>query len=182
MGPRATLAGPALVDALGDPGLAPDAALALGSVAYPSAEPVLRRLLSDPGTDHGLRVACATSLGRIGLSASAPALQAQLGADAPADLRLAAARSLCELGLGASGAAATLRDALSDPRADRFGAELALEGWLRTLEGAEAEALLEDWSALAPDSGSISTPAEDRARLEARAALLASRWDQLKGL
>ncbi len=182
MGPRATLAGPALVDALAEPGLGPDAALALGSVAYPSAEPILRRLASDPGTDHGLRVACATSLGRIGLSASAPALEALLAEGTPADLRLAAARSLCELGLGGSGAALHLREVLADPRADRFGAELALSRWLASLEGSAAAELRAAWEALAPPPGAITTPAEDRERLAARAALLRERWDQLKGL
>ena len=181
MGSRATLAGPVLVDALADPGLAADAALALGSVAYPSAEPVLARLAADPVADHGLRVACATSLGRIGLSASAPALEGLLAEGTPGDLQLAAARSLCQLGLGASGAAELLREVLGDPRGDRFGAELALEAWLGTLEGERAEAVREAWRQLAAPAGSITTPAEDRARLEARATLLRERWAQLNG-
>ncbi len=129
MGPRAVRAGPTLVEGLGDPTLAPAAAAALGEIAYPSCEPILRRLLLDASTDHELGVACASSLGRIGLSASAQALQQALASDRPFDLRQRAAISLCQLGLG-SEAARFLLDALGDVRADRFGAEVALGEWL----------------------------------------------------
>ena len=127
-------------------------------------------------------MSCATSLGRIGLSASAPALREVLGTeDAPYDLRQSCARALCQLGLGGDGAAAFLRDALTDVAADRFGAEVALGEWLASLDGTTSTEVLDAWTALGPPPGAISTPAEDQARLEARQALLAERWDQLNG-
>lgn len=181
MGPRATLAGPALVAALGDPSLANDAALALGAVAYPSAAPLLGQLLVDPLSEHGLRVSCASSLGRIGLSASAPALQEVLANAEPYDLRQACARALCQLGLGGKGAASFLRDALTEPAADRFGAEVALAEWLASLDGNTSTEVLEAWAALGQSPGAISTPAEDKTRLQARQTLLSERWDQLNG-
>jgi len=181
MGPRANQAGPTLVQALADPALAPAAAAALGTVAYPSAEPVLRRLLAEASTDHELRVACATSLGQTGLTASVPALEAIVGAEGPHDLRLASASALVTLGVGGRGAA-FLVEALRPGAPDRHGAEAALQRWLESLEGDVAGEVLQEWRAQEPAPGSIPTVTEVQQRLELRLELLESRRGQLNGL
>ena len=47
--------------------------------------------------------------------------------------------------------------------------------------GATVDSAKVRWRQLAAPAGSITTPAEDRARLEARATLLRERWAQLNG-
>lgn len=181
MGPRANRAGPTLVEALADPTVAPAAAAALGAVAYPSAEPVLRRLVAEPSTDHELRVACAASVGRIGLSASVPALEAIVTAEGPHDLRQACATALVTLGVGDRGAAFLLQS-LRPGAPDRNGAEAALQRWLESLEGDVAREVLQEWRAPEPAPGSIPTVAEVERRLEIRVELLERRRGQLNGL
>ena len=181
MGPRANRAGPVLVEALADPSVAASAAAALGRVAYPSAEPVLRRLLEDTGTDHELRVACAAALGRIGLSASIEALEGLANSSAPADLRQTSATSLVGLGVG-DRAASFLLEALAPGSPDRPGAEAALGAWLAQLEDDAGREALQAWNALAPAAGAIPTRVEVEARLAARRHLLEARRGQLKGL
>ena len=180
-GPRANLAGPTLVEALADPTLAPTAAAALGRVAYPSAEPVLRRLIVQASTDHELRVACATALGHLGLSASIPALETVVAVEGPQDLRQACAAALVALGVGDRGAAFLL-SSLRPGAPDRNGAEAALEQWLESLEGDVAGEVLEEWLALEPAPGSIPTAAQVERRLEQRLGLLERRRGQLNGL
>ena len=180
MGPRAVRAGPTLVQGLGDPTLAPAAAAALGVIAYPSAEPVLRRLLLDAGTDYELRVACATALGRIGLSASLAALEQVLSSEDPFDLRQRAAIALCELGSGAGEQGASfLLDALDDVRADRFGAEVALGKWLASLESIAAQEVRDAWDALATAQTGSTSSADAEARIAARGKLLRERLPEL---
>lgn len=181
MGARANRAGSALVQALADPTLAGQAAAALGKVAYPSAEPVLRGLLADEATEHGLRVACADALAGIGLSASIPALEKRMLSGAPLDLRQACAASLVRLGAGHR-AADFLLGALADPAADRQGAEATLEEWLAAAEGDVARETLQEWRSLAPLPGVIPTREEVDGRLEARHALLEGKRGQLSGL
>jgi len=171
MGPRGVDAGPALLQALDDPTLAGDAAAALGAIADPAAEPVLRRLLGDTQSAHELRVACAASLGRLGLGDSAAALTAVTKSTAPLDLRQTSANALVALGLG-NGVASFLRDLLVDPLADRPAAEATLERWMRTLESEASRQLLEAWLVHAPPPGIIHTADEARARIAARHKLL----------
>ncbi len=180
MGPRATSAGPTLVQGLSDPTLAPAAAAALGRVAYPSAEPTLRRLLEDATTNHELRVACASSLGLIGLSASVEALDRLLVSEAPFDLRQRCAISLCQMGSSGDGARFLL-DALADPQSDRFGAESALGTWLTSQEGVVAEEVKAAWQALEPAPNASTSSEEAEARITARAELLRARLEQLVG-
>ncbi len=172
MGPRATEAGPALVQALADPGLAAQAAAALGRIAYPSAEPILRARLTDRATAHELRVACAAALGELGLGASVRPLESILTDTAqPYDLRQVAANALVRLAAG-DRASEFLIAALGDPDADQPGAEEQLERWLRSREDEAGSDLLEAWDALAPPPGIIPTTEQARARREARRELL----------
>ena len=174
MGSRATTAGPTLVEALADPGLAAQAAAALGRIAYPSAEPILRSRLQDRGTAHELRVACAASLGELGLGSSVRPLEALLLDETePFDLRQVSANALVRLGAG-DRAAAFLIEALGDPDADQPGAEEQLERWLREREDEAGRALLESWDALAPPPGIIPTTQQARERRAARRALFES--------
>jgi len=171
MGLRGVEAGPSLVEALSDPTLATEAAAALGSIGYAGAEPVMRALLEDTATDHELRVACAASLGRLGIPASLEALFGQLDSGAPLDLEQTAADALVRM--GSEGAATQfLFRALSNPAADRPGAESSLERWLANREGDDAEALRAAWAALAPPAGVIHTTEEAARRREARKQLL----------
>ncbi|MFT7484442.1 MAG: HEAT repeat protein [Candidatus Paceibacteria bacterium] len=178
MGPRAARSGPTLVAGLGDDSLAPAAAAALGHICYPSAEPVLRNLLQDTATEHELRVACASSLGLIGLGASVQVLEDLLASEAPFDLRQRCAISLCQMG-AKGGAAGFLLEALADPRSDRFGAEVALGAWLESLDGILAEELMAEWQALAPAPNAILSSEQAEDRIGSRARLLAARLDEL---
>lgn len=176
MGPRATVAGPALVQALEDPSVAGQAAAALGHVAYPSAEPALRARLEDQSTPHELRVACAASLGNIGLSASVQPLETLMNAtNEPLDLRQTAASALVRLGAGER-AADFLVEALGNADADQPSAEEQLDKWLRSREDAAGLALLEAWDAImALPPGIIPTTAQAAERRELRRALLQAR-------
>lgn len=181
MGPRANSAAATLVLALADPTLAGAAAAALGQVAFPPAEPVLRRLLADAATDHELRVACAQALGNLGLSASIEALVELVNSAAPFDLRQACAVALVRMGVG-DRAASFLLEALSATAADRAGAEAALGAWLAQVEGDVAREAWQEWQALEPAPGTIPSSAEAMARIAARRALLDARRARLKGL
>jgi HEAT repeat protein len=172
MGARASGAGPTLVSALSDPSLAPAAAAALGEIAYPLAGPDLQALLLAPTSAHELRVACASALGRMGLSGSAQSLETVLAnSEEPFDLRQRAAISLCEMNLG-NNAAAFLLAAMADPRADRFGAEVALGNWLELLETSSGKEALSAWQDLQPELGLIVTSEDAEERISTREALL----------
>ncbi|MDP6409066.1 MAG: HEAT repeat domain-containing protein [Planctomycetota bacterium] len=179
MGARAVSAGPALVRALGDPDLATEAAAALGSVAYPEAEPALRALLA-PRIGHERRVAAARSLGRLGLADSTVALEALIAPPEPLDLRQAAATALVALGAG-DRIATTLLALLEDEAADRALAEASVETWLASRPDAAARTLLERWRALAPPPGIIPRVEQVAERQAARSRLLAEALDGLLG-
>lgn len=179
MGPRASAAGPALIEALADPSLANQAAAALGRVGYPPAEPALSAALADKAAAHELRVAAAAALGRLGLAASAEVLTATLNRSAePGDLRQVAATALVRLGLGDRGAACLL-EALEDPAADRGAAEETLERWLNGREDQAAQDLFTSWLELAPPPGLIPSSAQDLSRRAARRSLLKAAWSGL---
>lgn len=177
MGARAVSAGPALVTALADPGLATEAAAALGSVAYPAAEPALRELLG-PGVDHELRVAAARSLGTLGLPASTAALEVLVDPAEPLDLRQAAAMALVELGAG-DRIATVLLALLAEEGADRALAEAGVEAWLASRSDGAAVSLLERWRALAPPPGIIPSSEQVLERQRGRVELLAEALGEL---
>lgn len=180
MGPRASAAGPTLLQALADPSLAPQAAASLGGIRYPDAQPTLVALLEEPTTSHELRVACAAALGPLGLAASiAPLERMVTDASEPADLRLAAAGALVDLGAGERGADYLL-EVLADPDGDRPGAEVRLEAWLRSRDDEAARELLAAWEALDLPPGVIPTQEQAEARRAKRHELLAGAWSRLR--
>lgn len=179
MGPRAVSAGAELVHALDDPSIAADAAAALGAIGYPAAERALRARLA-PTQAHELRVACAKALGRLALPESRAELEHLLDPAEPLDLRQACAEALVGVGAGER-AVPLLHRLLRAPEADRFGAEAALERWLRSLDAALARETLGAWLARAPEAGRIPSPEEAGARLEARAELLDAALPRLIG-
>ncbi|MFT7667713.1 MAG: HEAT repeat protein [Planctomycetota bacterium] len=169
---RASAAGPALTLALTEPSLAIQAACALGLVAYPTCEPILRDLLEDEETPAELRLACAKALGQIGLGASANALRHSL-ADGSPDLQQASAEALMQIGLGRD-AADFLLAALLDKNANQSAAERTLEQWLKSSNKPGVARVHQEWL----DQKSSS----NGERFKARAQLLQRNWDQLKGL
>lgn len=180
MGPRAMAAGPALVEALADPTLAPEAARALGELDWPPAGPHLLRLV-DARWPHEQRVAAVRSLGRLGVAEALPRLAGLLGASEPADLRLTAAEALVEMGAGDRAARALLAF-LADPTADRAAAEEALGRWLSARTDQPARALLERWLELGRSRTYPAPTAEEvEARMRARGRLLEAALPELVG-
>lgn len=180
MGPRAHATGPALLRALAEPGLAPDAADALGLVGHP---PAIAALELRTGADHPheLRVAAVRALGRIGLPQGLAAVRGCFDDPTqPYDLRMAAATALVLLGEGDRAALWLAGELVGG--GDPDGAEIALETWL--VRGAEesragfAQAL-EAWRGEAGPPGVIPTLQEVEARRRARAAGLTQRLDAL---
>lgn len=177
MGPRGGPAGSALMAALGDRTLAPQAAQALGAVGFPGAEPVLRDLLG-PETAPELRVAAARGLGQLGLPGSGPRLL-ELVADEALfiDLRVAAAAAALRTSprdrLGAP--AALLAEHLTSIAIDPAVPEAALDRWLRSLPSDldGLTPLLEAWDAARtqPNQGPQDAELEAQRRAQ-RAALL----------
>ena len=127
MGPRARSAGPALLHALAEPLLAPNAADALGRVGFAPARRALE-LRTSAEQPHELRVACVRALGRLGLPASLAVVRAAFAESEAYDLRMAAATALVLLDRGDE-VAPWLRDELVEGQ-DAPSAELALETWL----------------------------------------------------
>ena len=181
MGPRANSTGAALITALSDESLAAAAAAALGTVADPAAEAPLRARLLDPSAPLDVRLACARSLGQLGLGASAQALREVQSSGAPLELRFACAVALVDCGLGDSGADLLL-EGLQPDGERALAAEAALEAWLANSERVAAARWLEEWNSLAALPGLTTDPGEQRRRIEARRSLLLEAWDQLKGL
>ncbi len=175
MGPRGRAAGPALVLALEDPALAPQAAAALGALRFAPAEAVLRTRLSG-ASPLDLRVAAARALGRIEPAELEGVLRPLLAPDEPPDLRAAAAEAIVAAAPAAAAPASLaeplrlLAGWLTSGEVEPSGPEAVLEGWLerRAQTGdALAHATLEAWRAVAPEP--------ERSRLAARAELLRSR-------
>lgn len=171
MGPRAAAAGPALLEALAEPRVAPAAAAALGGTRHAPAAPVLASLVTGAG-DPELAIAAARALGHLP-GAPLDELRTVLRGDAGVDLRQAAAVSLLELGDVAE-ASAFLVERLTDRFSDSGAAEDALGAWLarRAVDGAAGEELLAAWSSLGPPEGTIPTAGEVLERQRARAELL----------
>lgn len=173
MGGRARGVGPALVDALREPRIAPAAAEALGSVGYEPAETPLREALAG-AADHELRVAAARGLGRLGAPAAVAALRAVFDTgDEPRDLRRVAAGALVELGEGDHVAAFLLEELAGED--DPAGAELALGAWLAHGHDAERPGFAPVWEAWTASAspGAVPTAEQARARRAARRAVVA---------
>lgn len=187
MGPRAMVAGSALIEALDDPEAGAQAAQALGKIGVPAAEAALTERL---GAAHplALRVACAEALGWIGSPSSSSALLPLLDPREPVDLRAAAAAGLLRTQPAAETrqAVALLLELFDEPRLDPARPEAELGAWLeRTARGdsllaADAGELLQRWNEL--DSSTASGPQDQAAlsaRRTARRALLSTALSEL---
>jgi len=176
MGPRATAAGPALLEALGEPRVAPAAAIALGAIGFAPAGPELDRVLRTPGALE-LRIAAARALGGLGEAAPRAGLRQVLEGTDALDLRQAAAEAALALG-ELEPARRFLVACLTDPAADCGAAEVALGRWLEraaAVAGDEGAArTLERWRSLGADDGPIPTADEVLERRRSRARLLES--------
>ncbi|MEM7306996.1 MAG: hypothetical protein AAF682_10020 [Planctomycetota bacterium] len=170
MGRRAAGAGAELLAALGDPELAPHAAVALGQVDHGPAAEVLADLLH-PDTAPGLRLACARALGYLSVLSprrAAAVLSPLLDAE-PAELAQAAAESLVRADPDAEEVALRLTVWLEDERVDPASSERALRDWLYARDAGD---LLARWDALAPPGRAAEEPSATRARRAARAELV----------
>ena len=132
MGPRAAPALDALLAALKDPALAPQAALALGAQRSPRAcDALVARL--DARHPLELRVAATRALGLLDCAGADAPLLALLEADEPIDLRAAAAGSLASTGPLAEvrPAVRLLADLLTSNEVEASVVEANLEVWMQ---------------------------------------------------
>jgi HEAT repeat protein len=171
---RARSAGPALVLALSEPSLAPDAAFALGEIGYAQAWKELARRM-DADQPLPARVAAARALGRLNLDQGVAPLRAAFASDPPSDLRRSAAQSLVELGHGDE-VASWLAELLASSDAGADEAERALEYWLAhsAPSSRERSMALERWRKLAAPPGIEPDAAAASARRAARAEIVKS--------
>lgn len=177
MGPRASVAGPALIEALDEPEIAAQAATALGRMELaPALEHLTARLA--PEQPLGLRIAAARALGYLQLEAAAEALRPHVEADRPTELRQAAAESLAYLGFDEE-VLGTLVAFADDPALDPVSSESAIRWALARRaeeQDVDAAAALEDWDAVrAAPEGVIATSAQ-------RSAARAKRLDIVRAL
>jgi HEAT repeat protein len=175
MGARGRAAGPALLEALDDPEIAPQAALALGAVGFATAEEALVERLAEPHPLE-LRVAAARGLGELGLASSARALDALLAGEPPLDLAAAAACARVAVSPhdAPPGVLASLLRHLTSGEVEPGAPERALDHWLeaRAQVHGDARATFEAWRAVRADD-----PSERVAR---RAELLAAALPELQ--
>jgi HEAT repeat protein len=187
MGRRGRPAGPVLLAGLADPALAPNAAEALGSLAFAPAEAALRERLG-PGTAPELRLSCARGLGGFGedpgVSADTVARLREVldRPDEPVELRQAAGDGLAALGRGRA-VARVLATFLVSTEVEPASSERALAGWLAS-EAAEAPegpaaAALARWNELALPTDRIVATEEKRAARAARREVVEDLLDQL---
>ena len=170
MGPRARESSAALIEALDDPLLAPQAALALGAIGAEQAVPFLTGAL-DRKNPFDLRLAAAWGLQKLAKSEAAPSLAPLLAPEEPADLRGAAAAALLRCGdsSGRARALQVLGQLLSAENLERSPLERALE---EELARGETE-IARRWRDLAD--------LPDPERLKARAELVLLRSAELAG-
>lgn len=171
-GPRARAAVPALIEALAEPRLGPQAAAALGAIGDGSAAAPVEELLRS-ARDPELRVAAARALGGIGSTASREPLRALLAPAQPMDLRQAAASALVSLGEGYA-VAEFLLDCLGSATADAGAAERDLGRWFGqrhfgTPWGTEGFAAR--WDGLEPAPGTVPDAVAVARRRAERAAI-----------
>lgn len=175
MGPRARETEPQLIAILAEPGVAPAAAEALGSVGSPTClAPLLAA--TTPSQPHELRVAAVRGLGDLGLPGALGPMQtlfrelAQPSQSHAQDLRLASARAMVQLGQGTEAAPWLAQQLLDHPRSQDVEETLAL--WL--VRGNEetrlgfSEALIK-WQSLADPPASIPNAERAQNRRKARA-------------
>jgi HEAT repeat protein len=169
MGPRAKGSFDALVDALRERELAPQAARALGALGDVHARAALADRLA-PTERFELRVAAARALAELGAEGVVAALEPCLAPETPPDLRRAAASALLSVRgfraarteLALAGEALALDDAETAP------IENAIERWLAR-SGEPASIELDRWKALASDPQRAKRRAELCAELAQRA-------------
>lgn len=169
MGAVARPAVPALIAALDDPRLAPQAAMSLGAIGGPE---VLAALLNAVESDgHELRVAAARGLGALGDALALQPLRAALVDESnPLDLRQAVAESMLQLESDDPRPLPLLVECLTNPAADVGGAERALQSWIDERDDASQIAELESaWNDADQSAGAIPTSSEATARRAARA-------------
>lgn len=173
MGLHARAAVPQLLEALNDFSAAPQAALALGRMPWPPAQPQLEQAAqAGPGLE--LRVAGTQALGALGLESSQPLLRKLMQGDEPEVVRQAASEALALCGDFETASAALLSFADS-PRVDGTSTMWVLEQCLQRASergnNAAREVLLK-WQ-----QANANAPA-----LPNSTALLTGRADQLAQL
>ncbi|MCE9594459.1 MAG: HEAT repeat domain-containing protein [Planctomycetes bacterium] len=151
MGRRASAATDALIAALDERELAPQAARSLARVGDVRARAALARAL-DAARPFELRVATARALAELGADGVEATLQPLLAPETPLDLRIAAASALLSTRGFADAAAelAILGDALRADGADTQAVEAALERWLARA-GESAAEFSKRWAETATD-------------------------------
>jgi HEAT repeat protein len=138
MGPRASVAGPALLASLlGDPAIEVEATSALGAIHHTAAAAEIEKRLVDRARPLALRVAAARALGRLDVTRAADALAAAHAGGEPPQLRLAAAGALCALGRADLGFT-TLIEGLRG--SDATAAAADVDHWLAGLDRSGNEA------------------------------------------
>ncbi|MCK6444841.1 MAG: hypothetical protein L6Q99_00460 [Planctomycetes bacterium] len=160
MGPRAKAAADALIDALRERELGPQAARALAKLGDSRAATALCAALA-PERRFELRVAAARSLAELGATGCESTLTPLLALDTPDDLRAGAAAALLSVrGFDDARAELTvLATALAANGAETRELEDALERWL-VRAGEPAAATLESWRTLAADEQRAARRAE----------------------
>jgi HEAT repeat protein len=172
-GGRARAAVEALMDALREPRVAPNAAVALGAIGDARAIPPLIQAL-ERGTSLDVRVAAARALGVLDAKQALEPLARVFSGTLPADLRQAAAEALLAIDARAD-AFTHLKSILAARTGDVDGAESALGRHLAARSAAGDAALAtiaEKWNALDVRADAIATTAETEARQRARSKLL----------
>lgn len=178
MGRRGEAAGPALLERLDDPEIAPMAAEALGAVGYAPAQPRLAQLAGGPpGVALDLRLAALRGLGGFadreataGDASALTALRAALDPSGPLEIQQAAAESLARRG-HAEEVLRRLADFLVEPGLDPGTTERVLRTWI--VESGETE-LLTRWDEAGIEPGTIVSEEERMASRRARKALIDS--------
>jgi HEAT repeat protein len=169
MGVVARPAVPALIDALDDPRVAPQAAMSLGAIGGPDVRAALLGAVESGG--HELRVASARGLGVLGDPLALPAFGAALIDESnPLDLRQAVAESILRIDSDDPRPLTLLVECLTNPAADVGGAERALQSWIdERVESPLISELLSAWNDADQRAGAIPTSSEASARRAARA-------------
>lgn len=133
MGPRASVAGPALLASLlRDPTIEVEVLGALGAVNHVPAAQEIERRLADRSREVTLRIIAARSLGRLGTIDARRALETiAISSSEPVDLRIATAGAVCRMTNSESGLDTLLAE-LNGEHARQAANEL--DQWLEVLQ------------------------------------------------